>query len=555
MDTPRSTQFDDIYFSQEDGLAETQHVFLQGNNLPQAWQDKDVFHIAECGFGTGLNFLATAALFLKTSQPHQHLVFSSIEKYPLPTATIRAALAQWGDAFDGLLAAMCDALPLRVWGEHPILIHPRVTLILHYGDIAAGLESLGGPVNAWFLDGFSPAKNPEMWQDIVFDTMRDKSAADARFATFTAAGFVKRGLQRAGFIVEKIPGFGRKREMLRGQLSPDLGLISARPAAKTIGIIGGGLAGCAIAYWARHYGIRTTIYEAGGQLATGASGNPIGLFNPRFSQHWTTEAHLYSSAFALLASTVTPHVRGNLHLLTTPEKTRRLQGFAENWGWHSDHVQCLTADQASDIAGVRLDYPALYLPDGGAVSPARLCQDWAADTPIVTDIRPVFAEVQARYDTIVLANGAAAKDYAPAAHLPLQTVRGQIIRVQAHAGSASLRCNVQYGGYITAPMDGLHTVGATFQPWLTDTALRDADNTLILDNLAQAVPSLAAEWTILDARAALRATTPSRSPLIGQCAAGCFVSTAHGSHGLITSLWAGWEIMKAIRFGWPIKSL
>lgn len=553
MSAPRSDQFNDIYFSVEDGLAETRHVFLAGNNLSAAWQGHDVYHIAETGFGTGLNFLATAALFLQTSGPHQHLVFSSIEKYPLQSHTIRAALAHWAGEFNGLLDQLCDHLPLRVWGEHPIRLHPRITLILHYGDVQAGVQALAAPVNAWFLDGFSPAKNPEMWQDYVFDAMRDKSAIGARCATFTAAGFVKRGLQRAGFQVEKIKGFGRKREMLRGQLSDGAGMSIPRPQIRNIGILGGGLAGCAMADWARHYGIAATIYEAGDRLACGASGNPIGLFNPRFSQSWGAEGHLYASAFALLARHTPPLRRGNLHLLTTPEKTRRLHGFAANWGWHSDHVQLLDADQASDLAGVRLAHAALYLPDGGAASPVDLCQKWAGQTPVRLQEVPDLEVLRGAHDAIVLANGVAAKTYIP--HLPLQTVRGQIIRVAAHPGSSPLRCALQYGGYITPPLAGSHVVGATFQPWLTDTAVRDEDTTLILQNLHDAVPAMAAQWEVLDARASLRTTTPARAPLIGQCASDMYVSTAHGSHGLITSFWAGWEIVKALRFDWAIKSL
>ncbi len=555
MSAPRSNQFDDIYFSQEDGLAETRHVFLAGNDLPQVWQGRDVIHIAECGFGTGLNFLTTAALFLQTSAPHQHLVFSSVEKYPLHSEMVRSSLAHWVTEFGGLLDMLCDNLPLRIWGEHPILIHPRITLILHYGDIQAGVQAIAAPVDIWFLDGFSPAKNPDMWQDAVFDAMRDKSAIDARFATFTAAGFVKRALQRAGFVVEKVRGFGRKREMLRGRLADGLGLPIPRPAARTLGIVGGGLAGCAMAYWAKHYGLTPTVYEAGNRLASGASGNPVGLYNPRFSQNWGAEAHMYASAFALLARTVPSLNRGNLHLLTTPEKSRRLEGFASNWGWHDDHVQLLDALQASDIAGVRLDHAALYLPDGGAVSPVDTCHAWADGASVHLGVRPDMHGLQTAHDTIVLANGAAVKNYAPTAHLPLQTVRGQIIRTAAHPGSVALRCNLQYGGYMTAPLAGTHVIGATFQPWLTDTALRAEDNDLILQNLADAAPALSANWTVLEARASLRTTTPSRSPLIGQCAPDVYVSTAHGSHGLITSLWAGWEIIKALRFGWATKSL
>ena len=203
--TLRSGQFDDVYFSAADGLAETRHVFLEGNNLPAAWQGKDEFVIAETGFGTGLNFLAVWKLFEEAAAPDQKLHFLSVEKYPLPADQARDAISAWD----------LPEMPAVRYDEVQE-ITDRISLEVHTGDANDILQRWDRPVDAWFLDGFKPSSNPEMWTEGIFEHVYRLTKPGGRFATFTAAGFVRRGLQSAGFAVEKIPGFGTKREMLRG---------------------------------------------------------------------------------------------------------------------------------------------------------------------------------------------------------------------------------------------------------------------------------------------------------------------------------------------------
>ncbi|MBI1301278.1 MAG: tRNA (5-methylaminomethyl-2-thiouridine)(34)-methyltransferase MnmD [Alphaproteobacteria bacterium] len=202
---PRSEQFDDVYFSVEDGLAETRHVFLDGNNLPQAWQGKEHFTICETGFGTGLNFLAVLKL-LKDNPVKLHYI--SIEKYPLSKEEIQSYLSVWeelSEELDMMLSVYPDGGQV---GD--------VTLELHFADVNKTMPRLDQEVDCWFLDGFKPSSNPDMWTDNVFQNMARLSKKGSTFATFTSAGFVRRGLQDVGFDVRKVPGFGRKREMCVG---------------------------------------------------------------------------------------------------------------------------------------------------------------------------------------------------------------------------------------------------------------------------------------------------------------------------------------------------
>jgi tRNA 5-methylaminomethyl-2-thiouridine biosynthesis bifunctional protein len=214
---PRSERFDDVYFSAENGLAETQHVFLAGNNLPQAWAGRERFTVAETGFGTGLNMLTVWRLFKDTAAPGQRLELISIEKYPLKAVQIEGSLTPFAGAFEPELKTLIECYPIDVSpGIHTLPLAQNVTLNLIFADVEAALQRIQTPVDCWFLDGFKPASNPEMWTQHVFDHMARLSPQGATFATFTAAGAVKRGLQQAGFSVQKVKGYGRKREMLTG---------------------------------------------------------------------------------------------------------------------------------------------------------------------------------------------------------------------------------------------------------------------------------------------------------------------------------------------------
>ena len=205
---PISTRFDDLYFSLDDGLAETRHTFLGGNDLPARFAPG--FRIAELGFGTGLNLIATLLAFEAAGAPGP-LAYTSFEAYPMAVNDMERALAAFPEArgaADGLLAAWSR-------GERRFALG-AVTVEVIEGDARATLPGWGGLADAWYLDGFSPAKNPELWGAGLMQAAANHTASDGTFATYTAAGFVRRGLEAAGFAVERRPGFGRKRHMSRG---------------------------------------------------------------------------------------------------------------------------------------------------------------------------------------------------------------------------------------------------------------------------------------------------------------------------------------------------
>ena len=205
---PVSTAFDDPYYSLEDGLAETRHVFLTGNDLPARFRDG--FCIAETGFGTGLNLLTAWAAF-RASGVSGRLHFTSFEAYPLPAADMARAHA----AFPELLP-LSNALLAAFDGHTATLADLSLSVIA--GDARHTLLDWDGHADAWFLDGFAPARNPALWEAGLLDQIARHTAPGGSFATYTAAGHVRRALSEAGFGVERIPGHGRKRHMTRGRL-------------------------------------------------------------------------------------------------------------------------------------------------------------------------------------------------------------------------------------------------------------------------------------------------------------------------------------------------
>ncbi len=293
---PRSRLYGDVYFSTEDGLAETEAVFLKGCGLPEAWAGRDRFCVGELGFGSGLNIAALLDLWRRTAGPEARLHIFSVEAHPLSAAEAARALAAWPRLAEAT-GPMIAGWPGRARGFHRVEFPEfRAVLDLAVLDVAEALAGWGGRADAWFLDGFSPALNPAMWGQDVLDLVAARSAPGARVGTFTVAGAVRRGLQAAGFEVDKRPGHGRKRERLEARLA---GEAPAR-ARPRVAVIGAGIAGASAARALRVLGVDPVLVEAEG-LGVGASGNPAALVTPRLDAGLGPVARLAAQAFGRAA--------------------------------------------------------------------------------------------------------------------------------------------------------------------------------------------------------------------------------------------------------------
>lgn len=421
---PISQQFDDPYFSIDDGLNESRYVFLQGNQLPKRWgNNQEQFNIVETGFGTGLNFLMTwqSLAIHKKQAPepgHQWLHFTSIEKYPLNTAEMTQALALWPELAE-LAELLLSQYPQPVPGFHQ-LVWPehKVQLTLIFADLHQALPQLSGPVHAWYLDGFAPSRNPAMWAPELFRQMRRLAIcypyADTSVATFTAAGIVRRGLTGAGFHVSKTSGFGRKREMLIASYQRTIGperppifihkpwllpsnsqshRISNRdlketPLNKTVEkkatIIGAGLAGCSTARALAERGYQVTLLDTLG-IAQGASGNPQGgLYVKLAASQQASHTDFYLAAFQYssrhIPNTLNDEAAfracGVLQLAYDSKEAERQRKFLQTRSLPKTLVHAVNAEEASALAGCPQTTGGLFFPQAGWVDPRALCQAW-----------------------------------------------------------------------------------------------------------------------------------------------------------------------------------
>jgi tRNA 5-methylaminomethyl-2-thiouridine biosynthesis bifunctional protein len=329
---------------------------------------------------------------------------------------------------------------------------------------------------------------------------------------------------------------------------------------KTVAIIGAGLAGTACAYVLKQCGTEPVIYEAGNTIAPGASGNDTGLYNPRISAARSPESEFYSAAFAAALRTfkilrdaqddniIDWNKCGALHLINDEKKEKRYRECAVNWGWPPDHMRIVNAAEASILAGVDIIRDALWLPDSGYVSPKKLCAAYAADTEIHLNA-PIETLSDIKADAIIIANGSAAKNFPETSHLPITTVRGQITEINSSEISARIKCNICYGGYMTPAKNGIHTVGSTFQRWLNHTDILPGDDADNINKMNVNIPSIAGEYAVTGHRAAHRAVMPDHFPVVGQVAKNIYISAAHGSHGILSSLMAAHVIADMIKSG------
>lgn len=541
---PRSETYGDVYFSVADGLAESRAVFLQGCGLPQAWADRSHFVVAELGFGTGLNILALLQLWQAEGPATGHLHIFSIEAHPLTADEAIRALRAWPELAD-LSALLIGQWPGQARGVHRIdLPHLRVVIDVAVMEVEAALTSWTGFADAWFLDGFSPALNPQMWRDEVLALVAARSAPGARLATFTVAGAVRRGLAAHGFNVDKRPGFGRKRERLEA-VWPGQARSDSSKAAPVVAVIGAGIAGTALVRAFAHAGIGVQLFEAE-HAGAGASGNPAALMTPRLDAGAGLAGLLHAQAYRHAQGVYrreTPQAilaEGVMQLETTAADSRRFDIIAEQDLFEPGDFERLNTEQASARLGEPASVGGLWMAQALTLEPLKVLEAWRG--PIAQGtvsrlesasngqwiLRDEQGEILARVDQVCVAAGAGAAALLDS--LPFVPVRGQASWTQA----GTLQTAAAWGGYAVATRTGV-LFGATHDRGETQTESRDDDNHRNRAALEKGLPLLAAtlDGHPLEARARIRATVPDQLPVVGSMPdqPGLMVLGALGSRG------------------------
>lgn len=607
--TPVSPAFDDVYYSRDNGLEESIHVFLHGNDLPRRWQDHPHPHfcIGELGFGTGLNFLLTWQAWRAQPAPRPDLHYLSLEKHPLTRRDLAHSLAGW-PSLDELSAALLEAYPGLLPGQHRILLDEgRVRLDVWWEDVALALPDLAGRgeplVDAWYLDGFAPARNDAMWTSAAMGAVAALSRPAATFATFTAAGQVRRNLADAGFQVSKVPGYGRKRESLRGVINthravpPATGVsrwdlpVSAPPRPDSALVIGGGLAGCAVAAALARRGIAVTVLEQG-QVAGAASGNEQGILYTKLSRKHSALADFALQSFQFAATFYRAMLcSGQLSAprdgelcgsFQQSDDSREMAELGDALRELEDLALVLDRDQANTVLGIDQPSAGYWYPRSGWLRPASVCQALLARDSIRVLENCGAVELRTeggRWHAIAGGTTLAAAECAIAAPgtgatampqfqwLPLQAIRGQTTQLPAVPEFAGLRAALCHEGYIAPARTQWHCIGATFDLNDGETAPRPGDNRINLSRLANAVPAWrdaldGLEADTLDARVGFRCASADHLPVVGPAPdlagflrefgalrtnarldipvagphlPGLYISAAHGSRGLTST--------------------
>lgn len=528
-ETPYSEAFGDVYHSAAGGPEQADHVFLRGNGLPQRWATRERFVILETGFGLGLNFLVTLQAWRRN--PGVKLHYVAVEKHPFSLQDLRTLHERYPLLKDEA-AELHSIWPVLVSGGHRAELG-NVVLTLFFADIKI-LRELRLAADAIYLDGFSPAKNPEMWTSQLMRSVSRLAAPGATAATWSVAAQVRASLEHVGFAVEKRPGFGGKKEMLVAHYkAPKESFPEKKRNAL---VVGAGLAGAAICERLCARGWEVELVERHDSPAREASGNPAGAFHPVVTPDDSIFARLTRAGYlaALSCWKDLPGVRWDQCGLLQLARDEREAGqqLKAAGGLPLEYAQPVTRDEASAHAGVALAAGGIWFPQAGWIDPRSLVE---------AQLDACGSRLHRRFNTeleelpgdrvVVLANSFDAPKLHPVPHLRLRRVRGQLTYVPASELEPP-RVVVLRGGMVLPPLDGTCIVGASFDIDDTDPAPRAESDAGNLERLERMIP-LASRPKAIGGRVAFRSVTPDRLPVAGALGDNVYGAFAYGSRGLV----------------------
>ncbi len=566
---PYSSRFDDVYFNTDNGIDESFYTFIEGNNLHQRWQNhtERIFSIAETGFGTGLNFLVTCAEFSQHLQQQsnpilKHLFFTSFEKYPLTKNDIILAVNQWPSLLP-FLNILIEQYPLNLVGCHRIHLDAfNITLDLWFGDAYHSLKNLhvykDGLFDTWYLDGFSPNKNPDMWQQSLFNLMVSSAKKGATIATFTAASLVRKGLQNAGITIKKRKGFGKKREMLTGIIAHKINATSwkqnvrnsAPNKKKDIAIIGGGISTACLTLALVKRGFCVSIYCKDEKLALGASGNKQATLYPLLDGTGSSLSQFFANAFLyshhLIDMTNKTHpfdhdLFGLLQLYYDAASSKKLDKIRQAH-FPKELVHKICAFDANSIAGLDVDLAALFYPLAGWIDPSQMVN---AMFEKAKQIGEVTIKLNTKIDSfkaiddnwqlhsqnerfespiVILATAMQTLDFNECEAIPFSAARGQVTYVKSTPNSQlnQLKVPLCHEGYLTPQRHNIHCMGATFERHNLNSTFKMTDQKLNKEKLNKCIANKnwvdAINCAHEFASVGIRCTTRDHFPYMGELA-------------------------------------
>lgn len=571
-DLPCTTLYDDlhddIYFSAENRMKQSRHVFIEGNDLINRWlklptDSTTFFNVAETGFGTGLNFLLTWQLWEQYAPQSASLHFISCEQHPLQLKDLIKNLSMW-PALAEQAKQLIDNYPILTPGYHHLLFcNDRVCLTLMLGDALESFEQLlicGEStlesnlrhtfIDAWYLDSFTPKKNQNMWSESLLRVIAMLSQEETTLAAHTVEDSVKSIISDVGFIVEQKKGLGQKHHMISASFhKPTPCRVKTlhtpwhvsyplkhqiKQQNKSAIIIGAGLAGSFTAYSLAKRGWQVTVIDELEAAGKGGSANQQAILFPKLSAYKSPLTQFMLSAFIYAAQVYKimlnqlklGELNGSL-LLAYNEKEKKAQQSLENWLLHYPELgELVDAQRASELAGISLKKTGLFIPLSGWINSPALCQALIRNDRIslLTNHRVESLAFESNQwiinncvaPVLILANGPKVNSFKETQHLPVKAIRGQMTAIQSTTHSNQLMIPICAEGHVLPEINGIHRLGATYESGSIAPEIYAYDDETNMIKLNQISDEGVWSQIVVDHWAGVRASTPDYLPLVGQ---------------------------------------
>jgi tRNA 5-methylaminomethyl-2-thiouridine biosynthesis bifunctional protein len=537
-----SLKYEDIYWSKDGGWEEKNYIFLDSILICERWQASTQFQILELGFGAGINFLATLKAWKDSGFTEKSLQYISIEENPLPVAILKNIYKTMGLSED-LYGEFLNSYAFIGSGSHILkFVNESLSLHLLVGDVSSILKNLSAEIDVMYLDGFSPSKNPKMWDIEIFKELFRLTKEDGIFTTYSTAKFVKENAISAGFEIQKLKGFGTKKWMLHGRknknqqnipLHPYYSLYKSKRYKKASAIvIGGGLAGTSIAKYLSLKNHSVLLIEREGGLAYKTSGNPAGIINPNITADKSPISLLELNAYYHLQRTLSEYSNikdfryGSIGLYILSNDIDK-----KNKGIESHNVQNLYKNKIDPI----LNREGIYLPSGSWIDPVSLCN---TNIKTVENSNPIKIELNTnalnyyysndlwniedsrgnhyKSEVLILANSIDANNFSLTKWLPVRKFRGQIIYLDKDIFPFSLDHIYIMDECYLIPQNNYTIVGATYQKDSDNLQMDTHDSIELVERLKKDFSiSNKINFDTIQGRAGIRATTPDHLPIIG----------------------------------------
>ena len=544
-----SEEFDDLYSSAKGAVAECNHVFIKGNNLNERFEnlgENSKFYIGEIGFGIGINFLTTCKSWLDHTKQNQVLEFYSFDKYLFRLSDFIKLNVSCPDLKE-YISELERNYPRNIQGAQKIsLFGGRIILNLIIGEIDNTQEyiKLMDKVDAWYFDGFSPSKNPDLWSIKLFKCIHKSCHENTTFSTYTSSGLVKNNLTESGFNHSRAMGFSDKRHMLKGTVDTQL---KKNTSNTKVAVIGSGIAGCVLSYTLAKKGIEVDLYEKSDSICSGASSHELLVTYPRLSAHdtafgsFTLHSYIFATNFYKQLKTDTWKKTGVIILNHDAATEKRQSSLLEKRA-DGEIYRYIDPDEASEISGIDIKLNGLIYEDAGYILPEEMCK-FLIESPKINIFtsshiksikknREVFnlniGEKKFEYQNVCVCAGSETANIVDIDGISIK--RGQVTHIESLDNISRIKLPICAKGYISPRVNNIHLVGSSYSD-SEDTDLSEEEHLYNLNNLKLVIDE---EMNVITGQTGHRAVSKDHMPVVGM-KDGIYINTCHGSRASVTA--------------------